>query len=190
MFKKSRHLKNVSNAIKSARVHDVSNGINSKFFDTKKICTYGINGRITVTTFDYTQSLLAVATTAGEIHVYGQKQIEVVFTLKNRPQIKHMRFIKGIYLIAVDEKSNIIVLSVHSKQILTTVFCPNSITCIETDPSLDWMLIGLESGSILIYDVDRNQMSKLKIENFQKSVFFCQKRGYHRLFLSNGILET
>ncbi|CAI4244218.1 CRL_G0001090.mRNA.1.CDS.1 [Saccharomyces cerevisiae] len=176
MFKKSRHLKNVSNAIKSARVHDVSNGINSKFFDTKKICTYGINGRITVTTFDYTQSLLAVATTAGEIHVYGQKQIEVVFTLKNRPQIKHMRFIKGIYLIAVDEKSNIIVLSVHSKQILTTVFCPNSITCIETDPSLDWMLIGLESGSILIYDVDRNQMSKLKIENFQKSVFLPKER--------------
>ena len=169
-------MKNVSNAIKSARVHDVSNGINSKLFDTKKICTYGINGRITVTTFDYTQSLLAVATTAGEIHIYGQKQIEVVFTLKNRTQIKHMNFVKGIYLIAVDEKSNIIVLSLHSKQILTTVFCPSSITCIETDPSLDWMLIGLESGSILIYDVDRNQMSKLRIENFQKSMFLPKER--------------
>lgn len=176
MFRKSRHLKNVSNAIKSARVHDVSNGIDSKVFDAKRISTYGINGRITVTTFDYTQSLLAVATTAGEIHVYGQKQIEVVFTLKNKAQIKDMRFVKGIYLIAVDDKNNILILSVYSKQILTTVFCPNKITCIETDPSLDWLLIGLESGSIMIYDVDRNQMSKLRIENFQKSMFLPKER--------------
>ncbi|EHN03777.1 Sro77p [Saccharomyces cerevisiae x Saccharomyces kudriavzevii VIN7] len=176
MFKRSRRLKNVSNAIKSARVHDVSNGIDAKVFDAKKICTYGMNGQIIVTTFDYTQSLLAVATTSGEIHIYGQKQIEVVFTLKNRTQIKDMRFVKGIYLVAVDDKNNLIVLSLYSKQILTTVFCPNSITCIETDPSLDWMLIGLESGSVLVYDVDRNQMSKLRIENLQKSMFLPKER--------------
>ncbi|EJS44661.1 sro77p [Saccharomyces arboricola H-6] len=176
MFKKSRRLKNVSNAIKSARVHDVSNGIDHKVFDAKRICTYGINGRIIVTAFEYTQSLLAVATTAGEIHIYGQKQIEVVFTLKNKTQIKDMRFVRGIYLIAVDNKNNIVVLSLYSRQILTTFFCPNSITCIETDPSLNWMLIGLESGSVLIYDVDRNQTSNLRIDNFQKNMFLPKER--------------
>lgn len=38
----------------------------------------------------------------------------------------------------------------------------------ETDPTLDWVVIGLESGGIMIYDVDRDQMSDIRIENLQK----------------------
>lgn len=46
----------------------------------------------------------------------------------------------------------------------------------ETDPTLDWVVIGLESGGIMIYDVDRDQMSDIRIENLQKGKFFPREK--------------
>lgn len=152
------------------------NGTLSKLFAAREINKYGLNGKIVATAFDFTQSLLAVATDAGEIHVYGQQQVEVVFTLDSKVLIKHMRFVKGIYLVAIDSKDVIMVFSLYSKKMLTSVFSPGKIACIETDPSLDWLLIGLQSGITLIYDIDRNQMSNIKIENLQRTRYFPKSR--------------
>lgn len=153
-----------------------SGGPNAKLFATREINKYGLNGRIVMTSFDFTQSLLAVATDAGEIHIYGQQQVEVVFTLDSKVLIKHMRFVKGIYLVAIDSKDVIMVFSLYSKKMLTSIFSPGKIACIETDPSLDWLLIGLQSGITLIYDIDRNQMSNTKIENLQRTRYFPKSR--------------
>lgn len=170
MFK-SKKLKTVSNAIKSVASKDASNGISSKMFELSEVSRYGMNGKVCTFAFDPVQSLLAIATDSGEIHVYGKQQVEVVFTLEVKA-IKEMRFIKGIYLIVVDAKDSLSVLSLHKKALLASFFPPGKITCIETDPSLNWVLIGLQSGATIVYDVDRDYLSPFKIENLQKSRFF------------------
>ncbi|CDO94378.1 unnamed protein product [Kluyveromyces dobzhanskii CBS 2104] len=180
MFR-SKKLKTVSNAIKSVATRDASNGISSKAFELSEVSRYGMNGKVSTFAFDPVQSLLAIATDSGEIHVYGKQQVEVVFTLEVKT-IKEMRFVKGIYLIVVDSKDSLNVLSLHQKVLLASFFAPGKITCIETDPSLSWVLIGLQSGSTIIYDIDRDYLSPFKIENLQKSRYF--KRDHLSAVLS------
>lgn len=160
-------------APKKFSIKDINYGNSySKLFSVREINRYGLSGKIVTAAFDFTQSLLAVATDAGEVHVYGQQQVEVVFTLDTKVLIKHMKFVKGIYLVVIDSKDVIMIFSLYSKRMLTSVFSPGKISCFESDPSLDWLLIGLQSGITLIYDVDRNQMSNVKIENLQRTRFF------------------
>ncbi|QLG71494.1 hypothetical protein HG535_0B05360 [Zygotorulaspora mrakii] len=148
----------------------------SKLFSVSEVSRYGMNGKVTTSAFNFTQSLLALATDTGEIHVYGQQQVEVVFTLEGKSHIKFLKFVKGIYLVAIDSRDVIMVFSLFSKRMLTSVFSPGKIACVETDPSLDWLMIGLQSGIILFYDVDRNVISNFKIENLQKTRFFPKDR--------------
>ena len=200
MFK-SKRLKNVSNPFKSnkssngeskgsatkqSKTAPISKNINvpqipsvssnSKLFNIRELFNFGMNGKVISLAFDYTQSLLALATETGELHIYGQNQVEVIFSVQTKAPIVRMSFVKGIYLVAVDAKDTILVMSIYSKKVLTTVFSPSKVTCMETDPSLDWVLFGLQSGSVIIYDIDRNQMSTTKIENLQKSKFFPKDR--------------
>ncbi|CCK69532.1 putative Rab GTPase-binding protein SRO77 KNAG_0C04300 [Huiozyma naganishii CBS 8797] len=148
----------------------------SKLFDIRPISVSGLTGKIICMAYDCTQSLLAVATDALEIHLFGQKQIDVTMTLTTGAPIIDLEFVKGIYLVVVDAKDTVTVISLLSKRVLATFFSPSRITCIETDPSVDWLLLGLQSGSIMIYDVDRNQVSDVKIENLQKSYFFPKNK--------------
>ncbi|CCF59140.1 hypothetical protein KAFR_0G01070 [Kazachstania africana CBS 2517] len=148
----------------------------SKLFDPRDIQINGVNGRIVCSAFDFSQSLLAVATDTGDIHVFGQKQTDVVFNFGSKIPISHLKFVKGIYLVAIDSKDSIMIISLYSKTLLTTVFPPSKITCVECDPSLDWIILGLQSGTIVIYDVDRDVMSDISIENLQKSYYFPKER--------------
>lgn len=169
MFKTNR-LKNVSKVIKSVTRSDVSNNSKS-IFNLGELQRFGLNGRSTTFAFDPIQSLLAIATDTGEIHVYGNQNVEVVFTLTSK-FIRIMRFIKGIYLLVVDSKDTVIILSLYSKKVLSSFYAPNKITKIDTDPSLDWVLLGLQDGRVIIYDIDRDSLSGIEIENLQKKYFF------------------
>lgn len=120
--------------------------------------------------FDPVQSLMAISTDSGEIHVYGQQQVEVVFILNSDVPIKTLRFVKGIYLVAIDARSTIMVFSIYSKKMLSTFSPPGNVTAMATDPSLDWLLIGLQNGSIYAYDIDRGNMTPFRIDNLQKKV--------------------
>lgn len=182
MFKSKR----LSNKLKSVKVPEPklgnsnkttskllgSNNATSKLFNVTEVTKYGMTGKITKAAFDNTQSLLAVATNLAEVHVFGKQQIEVTFQLENKAPVKDIRFVKGIYLVVIDAKDVVLIYSLYSKELLTTFFTPGKITCIDTDPSLDWMLIGLQSGTVLIYDIDRDNVSEFNIENLQKSYYF------------------
>ncbi|KAL6940290.1 hypothetical protein ACO0QE_004188 [Hanseniaspora vineae] len=145
----------------------------SKRFLLHEVSRYGITGQITAMAFDQTQSLLAVATSSNEVHVYGQQQIEVQFVLsKVGAYMVHLCFVKGIYLVCVDAKDTISVFSLHSKELLATFFAPNKITSVESDPTMDWLLIGLQNGITMIYDIDRDGVSPVEVPNLQKEQFF------------------
>lgn len=145
---------------------------NEKLYTTKELNHYGLRGKAVTAAFDFTQSLLAVATEAGEIHVFGKQQVEVTFVLRTPTKIKFLRFVKGVFLIAIDQKNIIMVFSLYSKKMLTSLFSPGQIECIETDPTLDWLFLGFHNGLIMIYDVDHDIFSEFKIENLQKTKYF------------------
>ncbi|KAH3679966.1 hypothetical protein WICMUC_000709 [Wickerhamomyces mucosus] len=156
MFKRNKHLKSVSNAIKS-------------------ITGYGFAGKLTGSAFDPVQSLLAISTDNGEIHVFGQQQVEVILKSGSTTPIRHLRFVKGVYLVAIDDKSTVIVFSLLSKKALYTISPPGIVTSFETDPSLDWLLLGLQSGIIVCYDIDRGVFTDFRIGCLQRDVLPSSK---------------
>ncbi|EHM99799.1 Sro7p [Saccharomyces cerevisiae x Saccharomyces kudriavzevii VIN7] len=154
----------------------ISSSNKNKIFLLKEVNKHGMSSKPIAAAFDFTQNLLAIGTVTGELHIYGQQQVEVVVKLEDKSPIKEMRFVKGIYLVVINAKDTIFVISLYSQKVLTTVFIPGKITSIDTDASLDWMLIGLQSGSTIIYDIDRDQLSTFRLDNLQKSSFFPAAR--------------
>lgn len=166
-------LSSVSNVIKTSGITDLSpSHLNPKQLNVSTITQLGLPlDSIVAVAYDPVQSLLAVSTKNNEVRVYGQHMVEVVFEFKSSSPITTLKFVKGVYLVCVQPISdNIIVLSLHTKEILSTYLPPGHINSVETDPSLDWLIIGSTNGSLLFYDVDRFALTPFRIDNLQKSI--------------------
>ncbi|OVF09222.1 putative Rab GTPase-binding protein [Clavispora lusitaniae] len=169
-------LSSVSNAIKSSSSSSLTPQLESKHLKVTSGDQLGLPmGSIDAIAFDPVQSLLAVGTKAKTVHVYGQQTVEVVFELNTRAEIAHLRFLKGIYLVCVETSGTITILSLHSKSILSTYSAPGTITAVESDPSMDWLIFGLANGSLFFYDVDRFNLTPFRVDNLQKVVLPKQK---------------
>lgn len=169
-------LSSVSNALKSSNQANLTPEILKKHLAVVAGDHFGLPiDSIVAVAFDPVQSLLAVSTTRRAVHVYGRDSVEVVFELKTSGEIQFLRFVKGVYLVCVEALGNITVLSLHSKKILGSHSAHNAVTAVETDPSLDWLVLGLANGSILFYDVDRLHMTPTRTDNLQKVILPKQK---------------
>ncbi|ODV78898.1 uncharacterized protein CANTADRAFT_65534 [Suhomyces tanzawaensis NRRL Y-17324] len=171
-------LNSVTNAIKTHGSQDLSpNDFQSKNLDLSVITQLGLpKNLILATAYDPVQSLLAISTTSNEIRVYGLQNVEVVFEFKSSSPITHLAFVKGVYLVGISSSSgNVTVLSLHSKQILQTYLASSAITAIASDPSLDWLVLGLANGSLHFFDVDRLALAPFRVDNLQKKVLPKQK---------------
>ncbi|KAK6458334.1 lethal giant larvae like, C-terminal-domain-containing protein [Scheffersomyces xylosifermentans] len=171
-------LSSVSNAIKSSGSKDLSPAsIHPKELSLETVTQLGLpKDSIVALAYDPVQSLLAVATSTNEVRVYGQNTVEVVFEFNVKSPITILKFVKGVYLVAITPSSGgITVLSLHSKKILSTFSAPGAITAAEADPSLDFLILGLANGSLLFYDVDRFFLTPLRVDNLQKRVLPKQK---------------
>lgn len=168
-------LNSVSNAIRS-NGSSILPDINPKDLVIENLIQYGLKDHsVLAIDYDPVQSLLALSTNTNEIRVIGQSTVEVVFELKSTSPIVHLKFVKGVYLVAVLSTSSITILSLHSKSILSTYLPPGSVTSIAADPSLDWLLVGLSNGGFVFYDVDRLNLAPLRIDNLQKKVLPKEK---------------
>lgn len=134
--------------------------------------SFGLSGKPIKVAYDGIQGLMAVATDGGEIHIYGQNQIDFVFTLEQKTIMRHMTFVMGKYLFLVDNLNRIITISLESKEFYKMRTQPFQVTCIETDPVIPWVLLGLSDGTILVYDVVEDIISTYIINNLQKLNFF------------------
>ncbi|RLV89407.1 Lethal [Spathaspora sp. JA1] len=170
-------LSSVSNAIKTSGTKDLSpKEIKAKSIDLKVINQLGIpQSSIVAVAYDPVQSLLAIATTNNDVRVYGQVNVEVVFEFNLKHPITFLRFIKGVYLVCWSPGAGLTILSLHSKKILGKYSFSGTITCAETDPSLDFLIFGLSNGSVLFYDVDRMNLTPFRIDNLQKKVLPKEK---------------
>lgn len=116
-----------------------------------KINRYGVNSQLSAIAYDPVQSLLAVGTNeskfgSGQIYVFGQKRVSVTLKLPRKASVKTLQFCAD-KLISVDTKNDVSIFSLETTRVLTSYSPPGAITCIATDPVLDYALIGLQNGA-------------------------------------------
>jgi syntaxin-binding protein 5 len=116
------------------------------------------------------QSLLAIGTNestfgSGQIYIFGQKRVQVVFTLPRRASVKDLQFCAD-RLISLDSKNELIIWDLKLQKKLASYAPPGLVTVVVTDPMLDWALIALQSGDIVAYDLDREKLAPLRLPNF------------------------
>lgn len=96
------------------------------------------------------QSLLAVGTNdtqfgGGQVYVFGQNRVSVTLPLPRKASVKAVHFVVD-KVVALDTKNELSVFSLETTRILASYTPPGSVTALVTDPSLDFALIGLQSG--------------------------------------------
>ncbi|KAK6838238.1 hypothetical protein RU639_000350 [Aspergillus parasiticus] len=148
---------------------DLSDGLSPDLFALDDFARYGINSQISAIAYDPVQSLIAVGTSdtqfgSGQIYVFGQRRVSVVFSLPRKASAKFLQFCAD-KLVSVDSKSEICVFSLETRQTLFSYAPPNHVSALLTDPSLDYAFIGLQNGDIIAYDLDRESLTPFKVPN-------------------------
>lgn len=115
------------------------------------------------------QSLLAVGTKdsqfgPGQIYVFGQQRISVVLKLPHRAAAQTLQFCAD-KLVCLDSKHDLSIYSLESKKLISSHSPPGVATALVTDPMLDYALLGMQTGDILAYDMDREGVASFRIPN-------------------------
>jgi syntaxin-binding protein 5 len=111
---------------------------------------YGINSRISALTYDPVQSLIAIGTSAtefgsGQIYLFGQRRVIVAFSFPRKTSAKFLQFCAD-KLVSVDSMNDICIFSLKEKRMITSYTPPSGVTVLLTDPSLNYVFIGLQNG--------------------------------------------
>lgn len=149
--------------------NDLSSGITQDTFVIDDIDRFGVNSQICALAYDPTQSLMAVGTRdtqfgRGQIYVFGQQRIETRFYLPSRASPTTLRFVAD-KLVCLDSKHELTIFSLETKRNIASYSPPGYAMTITTDPTLDYVVIGMQTGDILCYDMDRTSMAPLRISN-------------------------
>lgn len=151
--------------------NDLSAGITANSFNIDDLTRYGINSQISCLAYDPVQSLLAVGTRSskfgqGQIYVFGRNRIQVILPLpsKREANVQDLQFCAD-KLVCLDSRHDIAVYSLELKAVLAAHSPPGLATVLCTDPMLDYALLGMQSGDILAYDLDRESMTHFRISN-------------------------
>lgn len=149
---------------------DLSAGLTADLFAIDDIARYGINSQISALAYDPVQSLLAVGTKKsqfgpGQIYVFGQARVQVTLPLPTPgASAKQLQFCAE-KLVCLDSKNDISVYSIELKRLLASHSPPGHVIVMVTDPMLDYALLGMQSGDILAYDLDREAVAPFRIPN-------------------------
>ncbi|EEP82627.1 conserved hypothetical protein [Uncinocarpus reesii 1704] len=147
-------------------------GLFPELFMLDEVARFGVNSRISTLAYDPVQSLLAVGTSetqygGGEIYVFGQQRVSVVFQLPRKAASTILQFAAD-KLISVDSKNEVCAFSLVEKKLVASYAPPGLVTAILTDPCLDYVFIGLQNGELVTYDLDRRIPAPFKLPNFWK----------------------
>lgn len=134
-----------------------------------QITRYGINSQVCALAYDPVQSLLAVGTKEsqfgkGQIYVFGQQRVSVILNLPSRASAQTLQFCAD-KLICLDSKHDLSIYSLEAKKLIATHSPPGVATALCTDPMLDYAFLGMQTGDILAYDMDREGAAPFRIPN-------------------------
>ncbi|GAB7352147.1 hypothetical protein MBLNU459_g2636t1 [Dothideomycetes sp. NU459] len=150
--------------------NDLSAGLMPDFFAIDDIARYGINSQISAVAYDPVQSLLAVGTKdskfgRGQIYVFGKGRIQVVLPLPGRgSSVQTLQFCSD-KIVCLDSRHDLSFYSVVTKTLISSHSPPGVPTTVITDPTLDYALLGMQTGDILAYDMDREGVAPFRIPN-------------------------
>ena len=82
----------------------------------------------------------------GQIYAFGQKRVCVTLKLARKASVKILHFCSD-KLICVDHKNDISVFALETARIIASYSPPGQITAIASDPTLDYAIIGLQTGA-------------------------------------------
>jgi syntaxin-binding protein 5 len=68
--------------------------------------------------------------------------------------------------VSVDSKNEVIVWSLQQAKKIASYSPPGAVSSLVTDHGLDWAFIGLSSGEVIAYDLDRERVAPLRLPNF------------------------
>ncbi|KAI2602662.1 lethal giant larvae like, C-terminal-domain-containing protein [Hypoxylon sp. NC1633] len=131
---------------------------------------YGINSQVSCIAYDPVQSLLAIGTNeskfgSGRISVFGQSRIQKLLVTSRSCSFADVQFCAN-RLVSLDTKNEVTVWDLDTGKKVTGFRAPGIVSCMVTDPMLDWCFLGVQSGEIFAYDLARERMSSFKIPNF------------------------
>lgn len=150
---------------------NLSTGLEEIPYGIYELQKYGIVGNVQSMAFDPIQSLMAVITHFNHIYIFGQSRVNVSFTLNSVSPIRDLKFIKGIYLIAIDSANTIYVISLLEKKVIHTCVAKIPITAYTCDYSLEFVFIGLKNGSVRAFNIETGIDTILNLREQQTPVF-------------------
>ncbi|KAA8913927.1 lethal giant larvae like, C-terminal-domain-containing protein [Sphaerosporella brunnea] len=140
-------------------------------FSLDEVAKFGLKSTISTLAFDPVQSLLAVGVyqndnALGEVHVFGQKRVHVTFHLPRKASVKTLQLCDS-KVIVLDSKNDITIFDLSEPAAPGLGYSPPGVvTAMRSDPCLDWLFLGLQTGEVIAYDLDREVLSPLRIPNF------------------------
>jgi syntaxin-binding protein 5 len=101
------------------------------------------------------------------VYVFGHSRINAVFKLQHRASVRSIHF-NADKLVCFDSKNDITIWSLETHTILYSYSAPGTICSICCDASIDYLLIGMQTGDIIAYDLDRGRLAPFRLPNFWK----------------------
>lgn len=155
--------------------NDLSAGLTSEYFNIDDLARFGVNSQISCLAYDPVQSLLAVGTKSsqfgpGQIYLFGKGRVQAVLPTPERgASIKTLQFCAE-KLVALDSKHDVSLYSIELKRLITSYSPPGSVNVLCTDPMLDYALLGMQTGEVFAYDMDREGPAPFRIPNLWADV--------------------
>ncbi|MBW0465097.1 hypothetical protein O181_004812 [Austropuccinia psidii MF-1] len=143
----------------------------SNLFLLNKPLQLGLPATISAIAYDPLQSLLAVGTVKGTIHIWGAPG--VYLSWRNRPEnaIKFLTFKPGSPLLSsIDVKDTLFTYDLSKIQDATpfrqhTHSVRSVVTCFATSPTHSHMFLGLKDGTVDCFDLEVGIVSPYRIRN-------------------------
>jgi syntaxin-binding protein 5 len=125
---------------------------------------------VSAVAYDPVQSLLAIGTNdtkfgEGQVYVFGQSRVTAVLNLQRRTSVRSL-FFNADKLICFDARNDITIWSLESKRILCSYSPPGPVTAICCDPSIDYIFMGMQTGDVVAYDMDRGKPAPFRLPSF------------------------
>jgi len=150
--------------------NDLSAGLTADVFAIDDIARFGVNSQVSCLAYDPVQSVLAAGTKSsqfgpGQIYLFGQRRVQVILQLPSRgASVKALQFCAE-KLVCLDSKHEVSVYSLELKRLIASHSPPGVVTVLCTDSMLDYALLGMQTGEILAYDLDRETLTPFRIPN-------------------------
>ncbi|RUS24003.1 WD40-repeat-containing domain protein [Jimgerdemannia flammicorona] len=143
----------------------LSGNLSPELFQFGQVGRYGMTGMASIVAFDPVQSLLAVGTFQGVIHLFGQG-ITTTLMLKDPVAIKFLSFKTGdSLLVVIDSKNTLTIFDLTTGRPLGSHFLRGVVTCIESCQGTDWLFLGFNDGKVDAFDLSHGRTTEYNIPN-------------------------